>query len=229
MRSRLIIIFFLFIFKLSLAQGVVYDNLYGDCIIYENDSVFIKLNNKDAFGSYSIFYGKDCIKQSICGKRGTIYTGANMINDYCYSITHKPSDTSTTKLTMIRYDNSPIEYPHITAFRQDCYPLFDATADVGGIIDLNDSLLEESKVVKVSDLGMIIYIDSQSLIIGKDNIIRLLVPYPFVIIDKKVKFYFSSDMSTIVLKHNRIKHTLMLRNDIPEYSVINDYLFRVPN
>ena len=208
-RRRLLsfLIIQLFFASIVFGQNRSFIGSDGDCLIFQGDTIFLKLNNQDAFNTFSIYYGKAGLTKKKCSNtRGKLLLKQNIVDIYASETAVNNSRIlPRTQIRLIQYDGTPFEYTEVT-MRDNNNILYHGWTNGDGILFFENEIVSNSRQIVINGLGVNLEIEN-NLSIGSENIIRCLIPYPFIKIRSVIK-NVSWEPSGVVIKYNGRKHFL---------------------
>lgn len=192
---------------LASAQNVAFTNGQGEALIIQNDTVFIKLYNNDAFATYSVFYGNGKLLASKPKERAILRIETNLIRSSCADIRDERIGDSQTHIHVIRYDGTPVEYPTITITGEKEKRLFQGVATQDGSIIIDDEIARNGQEIIIDTMEGNCRLKTD-FIPGHLYMIQFLVAFPYTEMHGKRQLKMAANDSSIVINHNGTEHIL---------------------
>ena len=192
----------------SYAQNIAYENPEGDALIVQNDTVFIKLCNNDAFATYGLYYGRGELISSAPDKgKQLLHLGENSIRSSCAVMRCEDVKDSPTNIHVIDFDGRPIEYATVAVIGDNGEHIFQGLTDQDGHIVLEDCVAHGSREVIIYSLGKNCQLKTR-LEHGGHYEVRFRVPFPFTEMHGGKRLKIMASDSSITVVYNKTNHIL---------------------
>lgn len=186
----------------------MYYNERNEFICFRQDTLYYRISNRDAFGTYSIGKGlfKLSKKYKICELKSNLMLDQNSLIS-----SHKLNNNDLIISVEDKIGN-PLEYVFISIKnKNDNNPIISAVSDEHGNLNLSNEIIDliDGKQI-VIEIKTIDFVTEKTVVIksGYNYIVHSLISrnYPFTINNKKIKF-INMGPQIITIKYGNNKKT----------------------
>jgi hypothetical protein len=205
-----------FIIQIYRVDAQVYRNSEGELVCISADTIFFKLSNRDAFGTFGIGRGFIAPNESSFHIKKLL-----SVNQHTSSVSKMKVMHSGISITVLDYESRPMEFSVVSIKnRENGKIYFKGNCDKEGVILLNKRQLEKLKNVNIEiSIESVGFFATHHLVLDPGNkyTIISLVSYPFSIINEKqnVDFKFLEG-NRLLVNFNSSTTMLELENAVTE-------------
>lgn len=201
MSSRFLLFLFLFFPFSARAHIDAFINDDGESMILTKDSVFIRLNNHDAFMSYSVYYGAYYSSKPYSAKSRRIQLCENVFLSASFSVSSYQDSVVRNIFLIEDGEGRPLDYAVVSFYNNDNDLLLRDYSDANGIVTGLDRLPPQSLNVSINSLGLQwrgkIHLDHTA-----DYLCRCMIPYSFIPLRKGTIILVKKQNRCVIITYN---------------------------